>query len=76
MLRLQKQQRKILAQNTSLQNEVFGPTSLVVVCEDEKDLKTTLQALHGQLTASVIGTADDLKHFQSCIDLLMQEWEE
>jgi NADP-dependent aldehyde dehydrogenase len=34
-------------------------------------LKATLQSLHGQLTASVIGTADDLKHFQNCVDLLV-----
>jgi 2,5-dioxopentanoate dehydrogenase len=58
--------------NKSLQNEVFGPTSLVVICEDKNDLKNTLQALHGQLTASVIGTADDLQQFQSCIDVLVQ----
>jgi len=57
--------------NNSLQNEVFGPSSLVVVCEDENELKTALLSLHGQLTATVIGTTDDLKHFQSCIDTLI-----
>ncbi len=62
---------KNFADNSSLQNEVFGPFSLVVVCEDENELKTALQSLRGQLTATVIGTADDLKQFQSCIDLLI-----
>jgi 2,5-dioxopentanoate dehydrogenase len=57
--------------NSSLQNEVFGPTSLVVVCEDENELKSALHSLRGQLTASVIGTPDDLKQFQNCIDLLI-----
>ena len=57
--------------NNSLQNEVFGPSSLVVVCDDENELNAALQSLHGQLTATVIGTADDLKHFQSCVDILI-----
>jgi 2,5-dioxopentanoate dehydrogenase len=58
-------------ENSSLQNEVFGPFSLVVVCEDENELKSALRSLHGQLTATIIGTADDLKLFQKCIDLLI-----
>jgi NADP-dependent aldehyde dehydrogenase len=68
---LAKTTAKNFSQNPSLQNEVFGPASLVVVCEDENDLKNTLQSLHGQLTASIIGTPDDLKQFQSCVDLLV-----
>lgn len=68
---LAKTTAKNFSQTYSLQNEVFGPFSLVVVCEDEKELKTALQSLHGQLTATIIGTADDLKHFQSCVDLLI-----
>ena len=34
-------------------------------------MKTALLTLHGQLTATAIGTTDDLKHFQSCIDILI-----
>ncbi|HEX6180353.1 MAG TPA: aldehyde dehydrogenase (NADP(+)) [Chitinophagaceae bacterium] len=62
---------KNFAENGSLQNEVFGPFSLVVVCEGEKELKTALQSLRGQLTATVIGTPHDLQQFQSCLDLLI-----
>jgi len=68
---LAKTTAKNFAENSSLQNEVFGPSSLVVVCEDENELKTALQSLHGQLTASVMGNADELKHFQNCIDVLI-----
>jgi 2,5-dioxopentanoate dehydrogenase len=60
-------------QNNALQNEVFGPTSLVVICDDKEDLKYTLQALHGQLTGTIFGTADDVKQFQNCIDVLVQK---
>jgi len=59
------------SKNSSLQNEVFGPASLVVVCENENELKNALQLLNGQLTASIIGTEDDLKQFENCIDLLV-----
>ena len=62
-----------MIQNSALQNEVFGPSSLVVVCEDENELKSALQALRGQLTGTIIGTADDIGRFQSCIDVLVQK---
>ena len=68
---LAKTTAKIFGKNSSLQNEVFGPLSLIVVCEDESDLRSALRSLHGQLTATVIGMPDDLKRFQNCIDLLI-----
>lgn len=60
-------------ENNTLQNEVFGPTSLVVVCEDEKELQAALHSLHGQLTGTIIGTSDDFKQFQTCIDILISK---
>jgi NADP-dependent aldehyde dehydrogenase len=42
-----------------------------VICEDENDLKSALRSLHGQLTATIIGTPVDLNRFQSCVDLLI-----
>lgn len=60
-------------ENSALQNEVFGPTSLVVVCADAADMKKTLQSLHGQLTGTVMGTQDDIQQFQSCIDVMVQK---
>jgi 2,5-dioxopentanoate dehydrogenase len=57
--------------NSGLQNEVFGPSSLVVICENESELRSALQSLHGQLTGTVMGTADDVKRFQVYIDILV-----
>lgn len=68
---LAKTTAKNFRENSMLQNEVFGPLSLVVVCEDEKELQSALHSLHGQLTATIIGTADDLRRFQNSIDLLI-----
>ena len=62
---------KNFRENSLLQNEVFGPSSLAVICENENDLKSALRSLHGQLTATVIGSPNDLKRFQSCVDLLI-----
>ena len=60
-------------QNHNLQNEVFGPSSLVVVCKDEKELQSALHSLHGQLTGTIIGTSDDFQKFQNCIDILISK---
>ena len=59
--------------NKVLQNEVFGPSSLVVVCKDENELNAALQSLHGQLTGTVMGTAEDMERFRSSIDVLIQK---
>ncbi len=39
--------------NGVLHEEVFGPTTLVVLCEDDADLIKSAAALEGQLTATV-----------------------
>jgi 2,5-dioxopentanoate dehydrogenase len=70
---LAKTTAKNFNENSSLQNEVFGPSSLVVVCEDENELRSALQSLHGQLTGTVIGTQDDFKEFQSCVEILVSK---
>lgn len=67
---LAKTTAKNFCENSTLQNEVFGPTSLVVVCENENGLQSALQSLHGQLTGTVIGNPDDFKEFQNCIEIL------
>ncbi len=46
-------------QNPALADEVFGPWSLLVVCEDEAEMMAIADSLHGQLTATLIAEADD-----------------
>jgi NADP-dependent aldehyde dehydrogenase len=57
-------------QNALLQNEIFGPASLIVKCEDEVALKQVISALHGQLTGSVFATNNDLTNFADHIHAL------
>jgi NADP-dependent aldehyde dehydrogenase len=56
--------------NENLQAEVFGPSSLIVKCKDQAELLQALQALHGQLTGTVMGTKEDIETFATCIDVL------
>ena len=52
-----------------LQVEHFGPVTLFVVCEDDDDLRATVDALEGNLTSTVHAEADEL---ESIGDLLHQ----
>jgi 2,5-dioxopentanoate dehydrogenase len=59
--------------NPSLQNEIFGPASLVVKCKDETELQQAISSLHGQLTGSVFATNEDIKNFADCINELSEK---
>ncbi|QXG32571.1 aldehyde dehydrogenase (NADP(+)) [Pseudomonas viridiflava] len=55
-----------------LQEEVFGPTTLVIEVADDAQLKDALQALRGQLTATLIGEPADLSQY-SWLQPLLEE---
>jgi alpha-ketoglutaric semialdehyde dehydrogenase len=59
--------------DTSLQDEVFGPCSMLVVCDDKAQLDAALKTLHGQLTGSVFGNTEELTTYTSTIDILQQK---
>ncbi len=56
-----------------LQEEVFGPTTVLVEVADQAQLHAALQALHGQLTATVIGESGDFRQFGELTALLEQK---
>jgi alpha-ketoglutaric semialdehyde dehydrogenase len=45
--------------NPALEDEIFGPTSLVVVCRDESELLQVARHVEGQLTATVHANGAD-----------------
>lgn len=53
-----------------LQEEVFGPTTLVVEVEDKAQLLQALHSLHGQLTATLIAEPADLQAFAEVVPVL------
>ena len=56
-----------------LQEEVFGPTTVVVEVADQAQLSAALNGLHGQLTATIIGDPADFEQFGELTALLEQK---
>jgi NADP-dependent aldehyde dehydrogenase len=56
-----------------LQEEVFGPTTLIVEVADTAELRQALNSLHGQLTATLIGEPRDLHEHAELLTLLEQK---
>ena len=57
----------------ALQEEMFGPVSIVVVAEDVRDLERVAEALDGQLTATIHGTQDELREHSRLIEILQRK---
>ena len=53
-----------------LAEEVFGPSSLIVICDDQAELEEVVASLEGQLTGTLQATKDDLKTFSKLKSLL------
>lgn len=54
-----------------LQEEIFGPASLLVTCADAAEMLGAIECIHGQLTGSVFGDAVDLAGFGSHVQALI-----
>ncbi|WP_321806431.1 aldehyde dehydrogenase (NADP(+)) [Burkholderia sp. BCC1993] len=50
----------VLLDGQTLQEEVFGPSTVVVELDDERDFIAFADAMRGQLTATVLAAADEL----------------
>ncbi len=57
-------------QNPVLQEEIFGPSTLLVRWENHADLLAAAEALEGHLTATLLGTEADLLANQDLIAIL------
>ncbi len=57
----------------SLQAEHFGPVTLFVTCDSLDDLRETLAALEGNLTASIHAQADEADEARPLFDLLREK---
>ena len=58
--------------NPVLEEEVFGPYSLLVKASDLEQLKEAVLKMPGQLTATVIGEDDELTQYAEFIQLLAE----
>lgn len=58
---------KSFISNLKLQEEVFGPYSLLVECENIKELNEVIDSLQGQLTATIMGEDKELNEYKELI---------
>jgi len=61
---------KDFLKNTVLHREVFGPFSLIVQCMDAEEMENVLDHLEGQLTGTILGSAEELKQYGNIVDAL------
>lgn len=61
---------KNFLKNKKLQEEVFGPFSLVVLCEDEQQIAAVLLSLQGQLTGTIIANNSEIEEYKDIISVL------
>lgn len=59
--------------NPSLEEEVFGPFSLVVECDSVNEIIACLKKLNGQLTASVLGKVDEVNEHLDVVKVLQNK---
>lgn len=61
---------KLLNEKPELSEEVFGPTTLVLRYNQKDEILKAAEALHGHLTATIIGTDKDFLAFADLIAIL------
>lgn len=60
-------------ENSSLQQEVFGPFTLTVACSDRDELLKAVRLLEGQLTASILGDREEIGSETELLDILQDK---
>ncbi|GAB3166129.1 aldehyde dehydrogenase (NADP(+)) [Telluribacter humicola] len=61
---------QVFIDNPRLQEEVFGPFSLLIVCKDMEELEAAFQKLKGQLTTSLMADADEAARYPKLLRLM------
>ncbi|MHA4736741.1 aldehyde dehydrogenase (NADP(+)) [Dyadobacter sp. MSC1_007] len=59
--------------NDDLQTEVFGPFALIVKCKDASEISAVASKLHGQLTATLLATSEDLATHQELVSIVQSK---
>jgi alpha-ketoglutaric semialdehyde dehydrogenase len=57
-------------EQSDLREEMFGPVSVVVGAEDMAELERVAESLEGQLTATIHGTAAELREHHRLVEIL------
>jgi 2,5-dioxopentanoate dehydrogenase len=57
--------------NPVLHQEVFGPYSLVIRCKDMEEMVAVAKSMHGQLTATLMATENEVGAYPSLTDAVL-----
>lgn len=68
-----KTSAKQIIANPNLTQEIFGPSTLLAIANNETELLEAAAAIEGHLTATIHGTENDLKKFRPLIQILQQK---
>ncbi|MBO9530494.1 MAG: aldehyde dehydrogenase family protein, partial [Acinetobacter oleivorans] len=63
----------LLAGDQLLQEEIFGPTTVIIEVADKAQLIQALQSMNGQLTATLIADETDLTEFADVVPVLEEK---
>jgi alpha-ketoglutaric semialdehyde dehydrogenase len=58
------------AANQALHQELFGPSTLLITSTNREQMLAAARALDGHLTATILGTEDDLREYKELIAIL------
>jgi NADP-dependent aldehyde dehydrogenase len=61
---------KIFLENVALHQEIFGPFSMVVQCQDADQLEMIISKLEGQLTGTIIANDSEILSYTNVIEAL------
>ncbi|MFK7002069.1 aldehyde dehydrogenase (NADP(+)) [Flavobacterium oreochromis] len=56
--------------NKTLSHEVFGPFSILVICESKEQMTHVITNLEGQLTGTIIAESEELQEYKEVIEAL------
>ncbi|ANI89098.1 aldehyde dehydrogenase [Arachidicoccus ginsenosidimutans] len=59
----------IFLENEILKEEIFGPYSLLVICQNKDELKAVLKSVEGQLTTTLMATENDMAQHKDILQL-------
>ncbi len=68
-----KTDAQAIAEDHTLSEEIFGPTSVLVEADSKEEMLHIAETMEGHLTATVHGTPEELAEYADLIDLLEQK---
>jgi alpha-ketoglutaric semialdehyde dehydrogenase len=68
-----KTDAQAIAEDHTLSEEIFGPTSVLVEADSKEEMVRIAENLEGHLTATIHGTPEELAEYTDLIDVLEQK---